>query len=582
MRVLNTKNIYNTIYQSFKPYLWTAGSVIILGFIGRFILLSTTRYLAVEVDTLNQTKAPLDSLFIGSLLSTLAPVIVLSFILIMIFRVTFSRLCSRAVSRLYDETTLRVSRFNMDFFDQRPVGEIATRFSSDYGNIFRLFGGPLAEFLSIGFDLLSLVLIASWINPLFCFPLVMSFFIFYFLFKKNQESLRKIRSTVSSLRGPAISHFSETIQGAVNIKLNHKSDDFLQRFQTLDQKYIDSKILALNKIMSFTTQLNISSFVLFLVNGLLALFLVSHDKIGIAQASLILSYSILLTQGLQMFFEWFSQFDEALIGVQRMDEYLRHPLEPMAVLPKMAHFETGHKIISKEEELQLAKPLPENSEIEIRNLTLTYPTLSHPTLNDLSITIKPGEKIGLIGRTGSGKSSLVSALLKLYSFSGEIIIDQKKDLGLQAYRQYFSVVSQDSLFLKGTLRSNLDLGGLVNDETILKLLSEVGLKYPLSFQIEEGGKNLSFGEKQLICLARSLIKASPIVIFDEATAHIDHETEKHLEEVFTRLLKNKTQIIVAHRLETVKRCDRLVWMEHGQIKKQGNVQEVLEAFNTSG
>lgn len=575
MILKDKKNIYNTIYQSFKPYLIQILFAIALGFIGRFILLSTTRTLAMNLDLNHDITS--ENLF--NLIKLLLPRTILSFILIISFRVIFSRLCSRAVSHLYDETTLRVSRFPLDFFDLRPVGQIATRFSSDYGNIFRLFGGPLAEFLSIIFDLISLTFIAILISPLFSIPLIFTYLIYFIILKKNQDQLRQARTAVSIQRGPSVSHFSETIQGAVNIKLNKKIKEFTGHFIQLDQLYIQAKKNALKKIMNFSTQLNISSFILFMVNGLLSVYLVKKEIIGVAQASLILSYSILLTQGLQMFFEWFSQFDEALIGVSRMDQYLRLPIEIHSQLPSSTQFQTGQPI----ESINTAQaPALPSASVEIKNLSLQYVSLNKPTLKNISLSIQPMEKVGLIGKTGSGKTSLISALLRLYPTQGQILLNNQNINDLKTYRNNFSVVSQDTLFLRGSLRSNLDLSGYVTDEKITSLLHQVGLDLPLDFIVEEKGQNLSFGEKQLISLVRCLIKDAPIIIFDEATAHIDLKTEHVLEEVFNKNLQHKTQIIIAHRLETIQRCDRLIWMDNGEIKKVGSVKEVLEAFKTSG
>ena len=146
-----------------------------------------------------------------------------------------------AVSRIYDETTYRVSRFPMSFFESQPVGRITTRFSSDYGNILRLFGGPLAEFLSILFDLISIVIIMIFIHPFFILTILISLFFYLIILKKNQLKLRQSRRDLSTYRTPSISHFSETVQGNTMIRQNKKNDMFLQKFKEYDQKYLRSQ-----------------------------------------------------------------------------------------------------------------------------------------------------------------------------------------------------------------------------------------------------------------------------------------------------------------------------------------------------
>jgi ABC-type multidrug transport system fused ATPase/permease subunit len=317
------------------------------------------------------------------------------------------------------------------------------------------------------------------------------------------------------------------------------------------------------------------------LNGFLSIELLEKKIIGIGQVSIILGYTFLATQSLQMFFEWFSQFDEALIGVQRMDEYLRLPIENQASLPSHSTFETGHHKDSKN--ITHADKLAEMNHLYIDHLTLKYSTLSQPTLKNISLVVKQGQKVGIIGQTGSGKSSLISAIMKLYPYSaGTVSINHDHSMNLDYYRSHFAVVSQDTFFIQGTLRENIDLFNLYTDEKIIEILQRVGIYLQLNDRIEERGINLSFGEKQLISLARCLLKDSPFIILDEATANIDPHSEAILTETLETALKNKTQIIVAHRLATVEKCDLLIWIDKGQIKKIGTAKEVLEAFTTSG
>lgn len=576
-RFTPSKTVYNTLYQAFKEYFVYIVLLLILGFAGRFLLLYNSKIIA---QTLDQTDVITHDL-LHSLLFKLLIILSISYVMATLYRVLVSRLSSYAISKIYDETTYRVSRFPLSFFDHQPAGKITSRFSSDYGNLFRLFGGPLAEFFSIIFDIIAIAIITITIHPLFAIPLCLASLFFYGILKYNQDQLRHARSEVSILRAPSVAHFSETVQGATNIKLAGSSEKFTTRFNSLDQIFVTAKETVFKRVFIFSAQLNVMSFCLFLLNGFLSIYLMSKNIIGIGQVSVVLSYTFLSTQALQMFFEWFSQFDEAMIGVQRMDEYIRLPIENEALLPAHAQFETGHP---KETAETAAKPVrAEINNLYIHDLSLKYATQAQPTLKHLSLNIQQGQKVGIIGKTGSGKSSLIAAIMKLYPYSsGAISINEDHNMSLEFYRSHFAVVSQDTFFIQGSLRENIDLFNLYSDEKVIEILERVGIYLNLNYRIEERGANLSFGEKQLISLARCLLKDSPFIILDEATANIDPHSEAILTDTLETALNDKTQIIVAHRLVTVEKCDMLIWLDKGEIKKLGPAKEVLEAFRTSG
>lgn len=318
-----SRTIFDTLLQAYRPFLVRIVAVVILGFVGRLIFLSNAQMIAKFYDA--HKIITRDDLI--SLTTTLLIILTVSFVLTVLYRTIFSRLSALAVSRIYDETTFRVSRYPLSYFDNTPVGKITTRFSSDYGNIFRLFGGPLAEFLSIIFDLIGISLLIALTHPFFIINLACAGLGFYVILKRNQLRLRGHRREVSILRGPSVAHFSETVQGSLSIRQNSKVKTFISRFLKLDELYINSKFNIIKSIMRFSTELNIISTLLFLANGLMGMYLVKEGKLGAGQVAVILGFTILATNTLQMFFEWYSQFEEALVGVERMDEFIRNPIE---------------------------------------------------------------------------------------------------------------------------------------------------------------------------------------------------------------------------------------------------------------
>lgn len=226
---------------------------------------------------------------------------------------------------------------------------------------------------------------------------------------------------------------------------------------------------------------------------------------------------------------------------------------------------------------------PKRGKVEFRNVTLTYK--SNPlnkVLNDINFVIEPNQKVGIIGRTGAGKSSIISTLYRLYDMKGHIIIDDQdiNKLNLKYLRNHLSIIPQDPILFNGTIRTNLDPYHQCSDEKIWHALETVHIKYlikDLSVKIEEGGSNFSIGQRQLICLARAVLKQNKILILDEATANIDLKTDmliqKTIRETFA---KNCTILTIAHRLDTILDADKILVMDHGNVVEFDTTKNLLK------
>lgn len=585
-------HVRETINTSFRQYRWQIFFLGLLGFVGRVLLLGNANIIGIWVDSYCQgpqchTPSPIFQGWMAEDYVTLLLVTVsLGFFFTLIFRTQFSKISARAVSTLYDETTLRTSRLPMRYFDQNPVGRVVTRFASDYGNVFRLFGGPLAEFLSIIFDLIVMVILALIASPAFAPLIALVMVLDFYILKWNRQRLRECRRELSASRSPAIAHFSETVQGSTSIRCFNKVDTFSDRFRHLDQYCMDRKLDTSKAILRFSIQIN--SMTLLLVAGAGALALLGHEAglLSVGDTGVFFSFTALAGITVQNFFEWMNQVEEALVGVERMDHLLRMPVEPGAFLPATARFPTGHAVGPFVEDLKIPRqPLS----ISFKEVSFRYSPELPWVLRDLSFEIAPGEKVGVIGKTGTGKSTLIQALFHFYPVEkGEVRIGPYSpvtspglgNLNLPTYRSLMAMISQESVLFKGSLRENLDAELRYSDEQLLGVLKQVGLhgliwKDGLNFAIEERGRNVSSGEKQLICIARCLLQDAPVVILDEATSSIDPRSEEQVLKASETAFAGKTQLVIAHRLSTLMSCDRVIWLENGSIRKIGSPEEVI-------
>ena len=217
---------------------------------------------------------------------------------------------------------------------------------------------------------------------------------------------------------------------------------------------------------------------------------------------------------------------------------------------------------------------PTNGEINFTKVSLRYYPQGPTVLKDLNLNIAGQSKIGIVGRTGAGKSSITAAILRMPEVEGQITIDgvELTSLNIQKSRKYISVLNQNPVVFSGSLRENLDPRGKHSDLELWDALETVQLKPlvetlqgKLDHILNYRGMNLSAGEKQLICLARVLLQESKIVILDEPTAHVDPKTEEVIHETIREKLKNSTVITIAHRLKTVKDCDKIIELRNGEV-----------------
>jgi ABC-type multidrug transport system fused ATPase/permease subunit len=262
---------------------------------------------------------------------------------------------------------------------------------------------------------------------------------------------------------------------------------------------------------------------------------------------------------------------------------------------------SGNSRDPQEEKVESLASL-ENASVEFSDVSLRYGDDLPWVLNNVSFAVQPGEHIGVIGRTGSGKSTLLQSLFLLYpveqgyvSVNGllpQFLKDRSpmgRACGLEQYRAHFSLIPQDPMVIRDSLRRNLSVDLNLEDGELLQILETVGLGdwvrtlggSPLEFMIGEAGMNLSAGQRQLLCMARCLLQNRPVLVLDEATSSIDPQSEERISHATTEIFARKTQIIVAHRLSTIESCDKILWLDSGRVREFARPDEVLRHFTRS-
>lgn len=594
------RRVFVTLWTVYAPFRKQALGLLVLCLFGRTLVLANANVIGWWVDTLLLKAPPNPTLIVLILVMTSF----LGFACIAWFWRAFARIGIMAVGTLHDEAVIRTSRSPMAFLDATPIGRIVARYSSDYANLLRAAGAPAGDLVGQGIDLVVMSTLILYASPFYAPMIALAIGLNALSFKRNRSSLTRERRALAAVRGPAYAHFAETVQGYSPIKLYSKQERFHHRFlqflDDLNRQKAQSAILH----NVYTLKMNSISAFLFLGTALTGLALIHWRITSLGDLGIALTFVTMITQTLQRFFDVVVMFEEALTGAERLDDYIHQPLEPGHSLPAYCQlYGTNAQHRPRPDWLIPLHDQP-GLDINIENLSFRYhsadgfldnPRSSPWILHNFNLTVQAGESIGIIGRTGAGKSSLVQSLLHLYPFDegniwlgGRLVrpYPDSNQLSIEEMRQLIGYIPQNPTIFRGTLRENLSREGDVSPQTLISALWRVGLgpwleqctSDPLEYQLDEKGGNLSAGQKQLICLARLLLGDYPVIILDEATSCIDPSAEEQIMTTLNREFRKKTVIIIAHRLTTVQRCHRVIQMANGKIIDEGEPYAILRKW----
>uniref|UniRef100_G3NR61 ATP-binding cassette, sub-family C (CFTR/MRP), member 3 n=1 Tax=Gasterosteus aculeatus aculeatus TaxID=481459 RepID=G3NR61_GASAC len=443
------------------------------------------------------------------------------------------------------------------FYDTTPLGRIINRFSKDIYIIDEALPSTVLMFLATFFVSLSTMIVIVSSTPIFAVVIAPLAFIYIFVQRFYVATSRQLKRLESVSRSPIYSHFSETVTGSSVIRAYGRHSAFVMMSDMKvdeNQKSYYPGIVS-NRWLGVRIEFIGNCMVLFA-----ALFAVTgRENLNPGLVGLSVSYALQVTMSLNWMVRMTSDLENNIVAVERVKEYSETKTE--------APWEVEDK-----------KPPPDwptEGNVEFQDYSVRYREGLDLVLKNLTLSVKGGEKIGIVGRTGAGKSSMTLCLFRLLeAAAGEISIDGVKisELGLHDLRSRLTIIPQEPVLFSGTLKMNLDPFEKYSDEELWGALQQSHLhkfvsNQPAKLELEcsEGGENLSVGQRQLVCLARALLRKTRILILDEATAAVDLETDDLIQSTIRTQFEDCTVFTIAHRLNTIMDYTRVLVLDKGQI-----------------
>ncbi|NXJ88320.1 MRP3 protein, partial [Corythaixoides concolor] len=443
------------------------------------------------------------------------------------------------------------------FYDTTPTGRIINRFSKDIYVIDEVIPPTILMFLATFFTSLSTMIIIIASTPLFAVVIVPLAILYFFVQRFYIATSRQLKRLESVSRSPIYSHFSETVSGASVIRAYRRVKSFIDisdlKMDENQKSYYPG--IVSNRWLGIRVEFVGNCVVLFA-----ALFaVIGKNNLSAGLVGLSVSYALQVTMSLNWMVRMTSDLETNIVAVERIKEYSETETEAPWIIEGKSPPEDW----------------PSKGELEFVNYSVRYRKGLDLVLKGLNLQVHGGEKIGIVGRTGAGKSSMTLGLFRiLEAVKGEIKIDGVKisEIGLHDLRSRLTIIPQDPVLFSGTLRMNLDPFNKYSDEEIWKALELSHLKRfvssqpsMLDYECSEGGENLSVGQRQLICLARALLRKTRVLILDEATAAIDLETDDLIQMTIRTQFEDCTVLTIAHRLNTIMDYTRVLVLDNGTI-----------------
>ncbi|EQC32351.1 hypothetical protein SDRG_10098 [Saprolegnia diclina VS20] len=450
------------------------------------------------------------------------------------------------------------------FFDLTPVGRILNRFSSDLDQVdsqLPFFGILFLQFL---FQILAVAVVCAATSPFILILYLPLFYLFYKIQVYYNVSSGDLKRMDSTTRSPVVNLISETINGLSTIRAFRMSSVFAAKSRAaLDY---NQRFFLIYRVATRWLQMRLDWLSAAIIAGVAFLSIATKASVGLAAAGLALTYASQMSSFLSRTTMLFSFIDNIMTSVERLEEY--NSLET----------EGDTKLVTA----TVDASWPMKGVVTFDHYAMRYRDHLDLVLKDVSFTVPAGAKVGICGRTGSGKSSLMVALFRMVeAASGRILIDgvDLASIDLHTMRSRLTIIPQDPVLFSGSLRFNLDPSNRSSDDELWSVLKQVHLGDVIStleFEVAEKGGNLSVGQRQLLCIARALLRKSRVVLLDEATASIDLASDRLIQETIKECFgQDVTLLVIAHRLDTILDSDQILVMADGRVAEYGPPSELL-------
>ena len=555
---------------NYKRYAKAAGHCLVVSALICFTCTEVCRAVA-EFSVADWSKENRTESEENEFITRYASFIAASVVFLLIRGLLLAEVSSNASKGIHSQLLNIVMHAKMTFFDTTQTGQIMNRFSRDMDFIDLQVRQALFITLSAVFQLaLAICTISVATNGyaiIVIIPLVCIYQWVNTYFRATSTELQRLESIS---RSPIFSLFSETLAGFATIRGYDASNRFGKHVETL----IDINSLSLMTWRSATSWLTMRlELVAATISCSIVVFAIYSDgAIEASKVGLALAYSLEMTSFLKMTTQMSAELESKMTSVERVYSYIDTiEQEPPALI---------------DDERQAPAEWPAQGAIEFKDAVMKYREGTDPVLRGVTFKVPGGSRVGIVGRTGAGKSSVLVALFRLQELcEGSILVDgvEIRGLGLLELRSALTIIPQDPVVFTGTLRYNLDPFGLVpDDETLWKTLEVVEMKQAvealeggLDFQVSESGSNFSVGQRALLCMCRALLRKPRILAMDEATAAVDYETDKLIQTAIRERLAGSTVLTIAHRINTIMDYDQVLMLDKGSVLEYAPPLELL-------
>ena len=481
-----------------------------------------------------------------------------------------------AAKFIHEDLLKGVLQSPMHFFDTHPLGRIINRFSSDMDTFEQLVPWQISDAIWCFTEFIVTLIMISYALPIFLavvLPLVLFFFIVQRIYIVTSRQIKRLYSVSKS---PIFSHFAETVAGAETIRAFKQNERFVRESEEKVKQNVQSYYPSMisNRWLSIRIE-NLGN-VMILFTAVFAV--MKKDVMDPGIAGMAITYAINVIGSIVWMVRMACDLENNCVCLERIFEYTQ--------LPPEADWD------SSEKEKKSLENWPSEGKIEFKNYQTRYREGMELVLRGIDFQVNPEEKIGICGRTGAGKSSLTLALFRIIEPAGGSIYVDNIDvthLGLHNLRSKLAIIPQDPVLFTGSLRFNLDPLGEHSDANLWNVLQLSHLKnhvvqnlvQGLDHEVSEGGSNFSVGQRQLICLARALLRRAKVLVLDEATAAVDPETDELIQTTIRKEFSHCTVLTIAHRLNTILDSDRILVLSKGQVEEVDSPLSLLKNPNSS-